>query len=86
MTVTNTILQIKYARIISILSNTMCIPIEDAMQMFYKSMTFRFMGQKSTGLYTMSDKYLAEEIMLENSSTIQHFNDSTKQTCPLQSK
>lgn len=59
------ILQMKYARVISIIAEFKHISPEEAMDIFYKSKTFELICDERTDLFTMSDKYLAEEICRE---------------------
>lgn len=59
------ILQAKYARIIEVLSEKMDIPIIDAMSLFYNSKTLDLIQNGTADLHCRSDKYLADEIILE---------------------
>ena len=61
----STLLQMKYARIISLLSKKADVDEEKAMEMFYKSNTYILMSKGISDFHCMSDAYLAEEIMLE---------------------
>ena len=61
----STLLQMKYARIISLLAKKADIDEEKAMEMFYKSNTYVLMSKGISDFHCMSDAYLAEEIMLE---------------------
>ena len=61
----STLLQMKYARIISILAKKADVDEEKAMEMFYKSNTYILMSKGISDFHCMSDAYLAEEIMLE---------------------
>lgn len=72
MTARETILQMKYARIIRLVAEKCSISIEKAMDVFYNSKTFEHMADESTGLFTMSDKYLAEDICTELSELSGH--------------
>lgn len=60
-----TLLQMKYARIISLLAKKADVDEEKAMEMFYKSNTYILMSKGISDFHCMSDAYLAEEIMLE---------------------
>lgn len=60
-----TLLQMKYARIISLLAKKADVDEETAMEMFYKSNTYMLMSKGISDFHCMSDAYLAEEIMLE---------------------
>lgn len=61
----STLLQMKYARIISLLAKKADVDEEKAMEMFYKSNTYMLMSKGISDFHCMSDAYLAEEIMLE---------------------
>lgn len=65
MIVDSTLLQMKYARIISLLAKKADVDEEKAMEMFYKSNTYVLMSKGISDFHCMSDAYLAEEIMLE---------------------
>lgn len=58
-----TILQRKYARIIMLIAEKKEISLEAAMELFYNSKAFTWISELSTGLYTMSDGYLADEVL-----------------------
>ena len=60
-----TLLQMKYARIISLLAKKADVDEEKAMEMFYKSNTYMLMSKGISDFHCMSDAYLVEEIMLE---------------------
>ena len=61
----STLLQMKYARIISLLAKKADVDEEKAMEMFYKSNTYMLMSKGISDFHSMSDAYLVEEIMLE---------------------
>lgn len=61
-----TVLQLKYARIIQALAQQASISLEDAMDMFYNSDTFPLIQEGIGDLHCRSDEYLAEEILHEN--------------------
>ena len=61
----STLLQMKYARIISLIAKKADVDEEKAMEMFYKSNTYILMSKGISDFHCMSDAYLAEEIMLE---------------------
>ena len=61
----STLLQMKYARIFSLLAKKADVDEEKAMEMFYKSNTYILMSKGISDFHCMSDAYLAEEIMLE---------------------
>ena len=59
------ILDAKYARIISAISELHGIPLEDAMDVFYNSPLLPLLEEGVADLHCRSDKYLAEEIWRE---------------------
>lgn len=59
------ILEAKYSRIISEMSQMYHIPLEKAMDMFYNSDTMQLMEEGIADLHCRSDKYLAEEVWRE---------------------
>ncbi len=63
--INETLLQMKYARVISLLAETLHISDDRALDVFYTSNTYRFMSQKMYHLHNMSDAYLVDEIILE---------------------
>ena len=65
MTAPATLLQMKYARIISLLSKKANIDVEKAMEIFYQSNTYMLMSKGVSDFHCLSDAYLAEEILLE---------------------
>ena len=65
MTADRTILRMKYARIIALVATMRQCSVEYAMELFYSSRTFKEISEGLSDLYTMSDKYLAEEIIRE---------------------
>ena len=60
-----TILRMKYSRIIAIVAKMKGITVEDAMDLFYNSTTFRCIDGGISDMHTLSDKYLAEELCRE---------------------
>ena len=65
MTADPTLLQMKYARIISLLAKKANVDDEKAMEMFYKSNTYMLMSKGISDFHCLSDLYLVEEIILE---------------------
>jgi len=63
-----TLLQMKYARIISLLSKKMKISEEKAMELFFNSNTYIFMSKGLSDFHCLSDAYLVDEIVLEQKS------------------
>ena len=66
MTADATLLQMKYARIISLIARKADINEEKAMELFYNSRTYMLMSKGISDFHCLSDAYLAEEIMIEN--------------------
>lgn len=65
MTADATLLQMKYARIISLLAKKSNIDEEKAMELFYNSNTYILMSKGISDFHCLSDAYLVDEIMLE---------------------
>ncbi len=60
-----TVLQMKYARIIKAMADMRNITLEEAMDIFYNSQTFNLINDGVADLHCRSDLYLAEEILME---------------------
>ena len=65
MTADKTLLQMKYARIISQLTKKMNISEEKSMELFYNSNTYLLMSKEISDFHCLSDNYLTEEIIQE---------------------
>ena len=63
--INETLLQMKYSRVVSLLAETLDISQERALGLFYNSDTYRYLSQKMYHLHNMSDAYLVDEITLE---------------------
>lgn len=63
--VNDTLLHMKYARIIGLLAQRLNIDEPRALGIFYTSDTYQHLRRKAFHLHNMSDAYLADEIMLE---------------------
>ncbi len=63
--INETLLQMKYSRVVLLLAETLDISQERALGLFYNSDTYRYLSQKMYHLHNMSDAYLVDEIMLE---------------------
>ena len=63
--VNETLLQMKYARIVSLLADTLQVSQQRALDIFYNSDTYKYLSQCLYHLHNMSDAYLVDEIMLE---------------------
>jgi len=65
MTADSTLLQMKYARIISLLAKKSGIDEEKAMELFYNSDTYMLMSKGISDFHCLSDAYLVDEILQE---------------------
>ncbi len=65
------VLDMKYARIIEIISQYLGITIEEAMDIFYKSPIFELIDKGVADLHCRSDQYLAEIIIEEGNHAAQ---------------
>ncbi len=63
--INETLLQMKYARIISLLAERLDITADRALELFYNSKTYSHLDQLQHNLHNMSDNYLADEILTE---------------------
>ena len=60
MEANKTILQMKYARIVSIFAEQVDMSLEDALDFFYESYVYRMMNDGIADIHCRSDGYLAE--------------------------
>lgn len=65
MEANETLLQMKYARIIEQIAADLSISNVEAMDKFYNSRTFQLISQGIADFHCRSDRYLAEEIERE---------------------
>lgn len=65
MEANKTILQMKYARIVSIFAEQTGITLEDALDFFYTSSIYQMMNEGIADMHCRSDGYLAELIKEE---------------------
>lgn len=63
--INETLLQMKYARVVLLLAETINVSPERALDVFYNSDTYRYLSQKMFHLHNMGDAYLVDEIILE---------------------
>ena len=63
--INDTLLQLKYSRIIVLLAEKLEIEIPQAMDIFYTSDFYKDLSDKANQLHNMGDQYLAESIILE---------------------
>lgn len=66
--INETLLQMKYARVISLLAQRLGISDENAMAVFYNSKTYCNLNDLRNGLQNMSDAFLVDEIIQEPSA------------------
>lgn len=59
------LLQKKYARVIELFSKEMQLTLDEALDFFYRSESYRLISEGVSDLHCMSDKYLAEELKEE---------------------
>jgi hypothetical protein len=59
------LLQRKYARIIETFAKRKGIPQREAMDFFYKSLTYKEMSGGISDMHCRSDEYLTEELLRE---------------------
>ena len=65
MQANKTILQMKYARIVAIFAKTMDLDLEDALDFFYNSDTYKLISEGVADMHCRSDEYLADELVIE---------------------
>ena len=63
--INETLLQMKYARVINLLAEKFHISQPKALELFYNSQTYVSLCNKANHLHNMSDAYLADEIEME---------------------
>ena len=63
--INETLLQMKYARIVMLLTERLGINPQRALDIFYNSSTYGYLSQKMYHLHNMSDAYLVDEMVLE---------------------
>lgn len=63
--INQTLLQMKYARIITLLSYELDVDDARALDLFYNSQTYHHMSNLEFHLHNMSDAYLVDEIVEE---------------------
>ena len=59
------LLQKKYARVVSLFAEEIKIPLEAALDFFYKSSLYQLVSEGCSDMHCMSDAYLAKELILE---------------------
>lgn len=63
--INETLLQMKYARVIMLLSERLSISPQRALDIFYNSSTYSYLSRNMYHLHNMSDAYLVDEVLLE---------------------
>lgn len=53
----------KIGRVVTLIQKDLGISFEEALDMFYRSRTNQLMRYSNTMLYTLGDRYLADEVM-----------------------
>lgn len=61
----DSVLQRKLARIVMLLAESADMSPEQALDVFYKSETYKLLTNSATGLYLMSDEYILEDLLHE---------------------
>lgn len=61
----DSVLQRKLARIVMLLAESADMSPEQALDVFYKSETYKQLTNSATGLYLMSDDYILEDLLHE---------------------
>ncbi len=61
----DSVLQRKLARIVMLLAESASMSPEQALDVFYKSETYKLLTNSATGLYLMSDDYILEDLLHE---------------------
>lgn len=67
--INETLLQMKYARVISLLAKKLTVSEDKAMAIFYNSKTYSNLNDLRNGLQNMSDAFLVDEIIQESSAS-----------------
>jgi len=70
MTANKTLLQRKNARIILLLAERKGIATREALDLFYRSATYLEIRNGVSDMHCRSDKYLADEIFMEEEQTL----------------
>ena len=67
--INETLLQMKYASVISLLAKKLAVPEDKGMAIFYNSTTYSNLNDLRNGLQNMSDAFLVDEIIQESSAS-----------------
>ena len=63
--VNDTLLQMKFARIVSLLAKDLGVPEPEALDLFYRSKTYQNLCSGENGLHNMGDLFIVDELLLE---------------------
>lgn len=63
--INKTLLQMKFARIITLLSKRLKVSESEALEIFYSTNVYQYMCDLKYHLHNMSDEYCADEVILE---------------------
>jgi hypothetical protein len=63
--INETLLQMKFARIINILAGQLGVTPQKALKIFYSTNVYKYMSNLEFHLHNRSDLYCADEVMLE---------------------
>ena len=63
--INETLLQMKYARVIDLLAKQLDISHPRTLEVFYHSDTYGYMSRKMYHLHNMGDAYIVDEVMQE---------------------
>ena len=63
--VNDTLLQMKYARIVGLLAKALGVSEPDALGLFYRSRTYQNLRNGENGLHNMGDLFIVDELLLE---------------------
>ena len=66
MNASPTLLQKKYSRIIEKYAEKANISLQEALDIFYNSKTYRLIDEGVSDIHCMSDEYLVKELQIEN--------------------
>ncbi len=63
--VNETLVQMKYARVIGLLAERLHVSHPKALELFYGSQTYKNLCNRANHLHNMSDAFLVDELLLE---------------------
>ena len=66
------LLQMKYARVVSLFSEQMHMSLDDALAFFYHSDLYQLVKNGVSDMHCMSDAYLVEELQDEYAESLDH--------------